>query len=116
MKSLPGYFQKALGMHMDKMFMKKIGYASNAFGEKNIASATRANPSEPMIPTGKGPSNILGFPAVAKTAAPAIPLIAACPMTAGQMLLPRRVNQPRKIPKPKVTQMKSSGPTQGYPG
>ncbi len=35
-------------------------YSFNALGEKKIANATRANPKEPMIPTGKGPSSVFG--------------------------------------------------------
>ena len=88
-------------------------YFFNAFGETKIAIATRANPREPIIPTGKGPNSGFGCPVVAKIATPAIPLMAAWPMTAGQMLLLRRVSQPRKIPSPKVTQINRSGPAQG---
>jgi hypothetical protein len=37
-----------------------MAYSANPFGEKKIAIATRANPREPIIPTGKGPSSGLG--------------------------------------------------------
>ena len=69
-----------------------------------------------MIPTGSGPSTGSGEPFTAKTDSDAIPLIAAWPITAGQILPERRVNQDRKTPKQKVIQRNRMGPNHGEPG
>ncbi len=75
-----------------------------------------AKPAEPIKPTGVGPSNVLGWPCVINTLSAAMPLIAACPITAGHTLPERSVAQPSKIPRMTVNHTIISMPSHGAPG
>ena len=60
-KSLPENCPEGLYFDMNSLSLLEIVvHSTNPFGETKIAIATSANPTEPMIPTGKGPSSVLG--------------------------------------------------------
>lgn len=84
--------------------------------EKKRNTAKARNPTPPSIPVGNGPIRVDGFPLASNNANPAVPLIMACPMTAGHTVLDLSVTHARKIPKRVVNRIIMMIPAHGNKG
>ncbi|MCJ7446050.1 MAG: hypothetical protein MUO26_16285 [Methanotrichaceae archaeon] len=90
--------------------------SARAMGLKNNQRANPVQAKEAISPVGIGPNNKFVCPWTKNNGKPEIPLIAACPITAGHTLPLRKVIHAKKVPIIKQNHTIAIIPFKGAPG